>query len=193
MSIRHVILDRDGVLNREAPDAGWIHRPEDWEWEDGALEGLRRLAGAGLRLSVATNQSGVGRGVFGAADVDAVHERMLLEAGRAGVRIDAVLVCPHAPEDLCGCRKPAPGLMLEAIESSGIPAAETVAVGDAPRDLEAAIAAGVRAILVRTGKGRETELQLGRHDVPVFDDLGAAAAAIVDGGAIEEAERKRRS
>jgi D-glycero-D-manno-heptose 1,7-bisphosphate phosphatase len=179
MAIRHVILDRDGVLNREAPEAGWIHRPESWVWEDGALDGICLLARAGLRLSVVTNQSGVGRGLFDAGDVEAVHDRMLLEAGQAGARIDAVFVCPHAPEDGCDCRKPLPGLILEAVEGSGVAAAETIAVGDAPRDLEAAIAAGVRAVLVRTGRGRTTEFQLGESDVPVFDNLSCAAEAIV--------------
>ena len=180
MPIRHVILDRDGVLNREAADDYWVHRAEDWVWESGALAGLRLLSDAGLHISVVTNQSGVGRGVFPAADVDAVHRHMLAEAREHGCRIDEVFVCPHAPSDNCRCRKPAPGLLEQAIETSGIAAGETVLVGDALRDLEAAEAAGVAAVLVRTGKGRATEAQLDGSDYDVYDDLADAVRAILN-------------
>mgnify|MGYP001823748251 FL=1 len=179
MVARHVILDRDGVLNREPPDGSWVARPEDWEWEPGALEALRRLAAAGVVLSVATNQSGVGRGVFAMDALEAVTDLMLRDAEDAGAPIDAVFVCPHAPEDLCDCRKPMPGLIEEAIDWSGVPREETVVVGDAPRDLDAAAAANVRAVLVRTGKGRETERTIGTGAVAVYDDLRSAAEAIV--------------
>lgn len=180
MPIRHIILDRDGVLNREAGDGGWVHRPEDWAWETVALAGLRLLSDAGLRISVVTNQSGVGRGVFPAADVEAVHRHMLGEAREHGCRIDEILVCPHAPSDDCHCRKPAPGLLEQAIEASGIAAGDTVLIGDALRDLEAAEAAGVAAVLVRTGKGRETEAQLDGRDVMTYDDLLGAARALLN-------------
>jgi D-glycero-D-manno-heptose 1,7-bisphosphate phosphatase len=177
---RHVILDRDGVLNREMPDGAWMHRVEDWQWEPNALDGLCRLAAAGVRISVATNQSGVGRGIFPVADVDRVHDRMLSEAAAAGAHIDAVFFCPHAPEDQCRCRKPGPGLVEAAVEQSGIPVAETILVGDALRDLHAAIAAGVRAILVRTGKGRATEAQLDDSgQIAVYDDLLSVSMSIV--------------
>jgi len=179
MAIRHVILDRDGVLNREAADGGWVHRPEDWVWETGALAGLRLLSHSGVRISVATNQSGVGRGVFPAADVEAVHRHMLHEAQKHGCRIDEILVCPHSPAEACRCRKPSPGLIEQAIKSSGVASGETVSVGDAPRDLEASEAACVRPILVRTGKGRATEQDLDGYDVVVVDDLLGAARVIL--------------
>ncbi len=179
MPIRHVILDRDGVLNREAPGGGWVTRPEDWAWEAGALDGLRRLAEAGILITVVTNQSAVGRGIVDMEAVDRVNDVMLSEAEAAGAPIDGVFVCPHAPEEGCPCRKPAPGLIEEAVLFSGVSPAETVAVGDAGRDLEAARAAGVRAVLVRTGKGRRTEGRLGDVGVAVYDDLRCAAEAIV--------------
>jgi D-glycero-D-manno-heptose 1,7-bisphosphate phosphatase len=182
MPIRHVILDRDGVLNRERPDGSWVAKVEDWIWEDGAMEGLRLLTAAGLRLTVATNQSGVGRGVFGIEAVEAVNGRMLREALAEGVSIAAVYVCPHAPEDGCDCRKPLPGLIVQAVEEAGIPAHETVVVGDAPRDLDAARAAGVRAVLVRTGKGAATETELVEDDIAVYDDLASWSRAIVAEG-----------
>jgi len=181
MPIRHAILDRDGVLNREAPDDGWIYRPEDWRWEEGALDGLRALAAADVRVSVATNQSGVGRGVFDLDALEAVHALMQREAEAAGGRIAEIHCCPHSPADGCNCRKPAPGLIIAAVAVAGIPPSETIVVGDADRDLEAARRARVRAVLVRTGKGRDTESRLGDADVPVYDDLRSAAAAIVTG------------
>ena len=181
LPIRHAILDRDGVLNREAPDGGWILRPEDWRWEDGALDGLRILAEAGVRVSVATNQSGVGRGVFDLDAVEAVHDLMQREAEAAGGRIAEVHCCPHSPADGCDCRKPAPGLITAAVAAAGVPPSETIFVGDADRDLEAARRAGIRSVLVRTGKGQDTESRLGDRDVPVYDDLRSAAVAIVAG------------
>jgi D-glycero-D-manno-heptose 1,7-bisphosphate phosphatase len=181
MTIRHVILDRDGVLNREDPDGGYVERPDKWRWEEGALDALRRLAATDLRVSVATNQSCVGRGLATMDEVDAVNQLMLREAAEAGGRIDAVFVCPHAPEDHCDCRKPEPGLYIQAITDAGIPSGETLAIGDAPRDLEAAAAAGTHPVLVRTGKGRDTEASLGDDQVPVYDHVGIAIDAMLGG------------
>jgi D-glycero-D-manno-heptose 1,7-bisphosphate phosphatase len=178
MKLRHVILDRDGVLNQEAEGGGYIERPEDFAWVPGALEGLRLLRDAGLYLSVATNQSGVGRGIMTLAQLEAVHARMRTEADRYGAPLDAIFFCPHAPEDGCDCRKPAPGLILQAMAGSGLTAAETILVGDADRDLEAAARAGIRAVLVRTGKGRKTEAALQGVGVPIYDDLPAFARSL---------------
>jgi D-glycero-D-manno-heptose 1,7-bisphosphate phosphatase len=180
MKYRHVILDRDGVLNREADGAGYVLDPKEFFWLPGALEALAMLRRAGMYLSVATNQSGVGRGLMTLAQLDAVHDRMRIEASNQGAALDAVLFCPHAPEDGCACRKPAPGLIQEAVARSGIAAAESLVVGDAMRDLEAAERAGVRAVLVRTGKGRATEAQLQGAAVPTYDDLPQLARALIE-------------
>jgi D-glycero-D-manno-heptose 1,7-bisphosphate phosphatase len=188
MAYRHVILDRDGVLNYEAPDSGYVQRAEDFRWLPGAREGLALLHRAGIRISVATNQSGVGRGLMSLEDLQRVHAKMRTEADASGAALDAVLWCAHAPEAGCSCRKPEPGLILAAIERSGIPAAETLLVGDDERDLEAAARAGVSAVLVLTGKGRRTAAHLGAGKQPrarpirVFDDLEALARALVGGG-----------
>jgi D-glycero-D-manno-heptose 1,7-bisphosphate phosphatase len=179
MTYRHVILDRDGVLNREAPDSGYILKPSEFFWVPGALEALASLRRAGLYLSVATNQSGVGRGLMSLAELEAVHERMRTEAAQNGAGLDAVLFCPHAPEAGCTCRKPEPGLIREAIARSGIAAAESVVIGDDQRDLEAAARAGVRSALVRTGKGRKTEALLNGTKVPTYDDLPELARALL--------------
>ena len=180
MTYRHIILDRDGVLNREAPEAGYIREPGEFFWLPGALEALALLRGAGLRISVATNQSGVGRGLMTLTQLEAIHERMRNEAAANGGALDTVLFCPHAPDDGCECRKPAPGLIRAALARSGIGAAESLVVGDDRRDLEAASRAGVKAALVRTGKGRKTETLLrGGEEVPTYDDLPQLARAIL--------------
>jgi D-glycero-D-manno-heptose 1,7-bisphosphate phosphatase len=183
MGFRHVILDRDGVLNYEAPEGGYVREPSQFRWLPGALAGLALLRGAGLRLSVATNQAGVGRGLMSLAQLAAVHERMQTEAAAHGGALDAVLYCPHAPEEQCACRKPAPGLIQAAVARSGIAASDSLVVGDDRRDLEAAQRAGVAAALVRTGKGRQTEALLGNAAVPAYDDLQELARAILAAGA----------
>jgi D-glycero-D-manno-heptose 1,7-bisphosphate phosphatase len=184
MAYRHVILDRDGVLNCEPPDAGYVRRPEDFRWLPGALQGLALLHRAGIRISVATNQSGVGRGLMSLADLQAVHARMEAEAAAGGGAVDAVFSCVHAPEAHCSCRKPEPGLIQAAVAQSGIPASESLVVGDDERDLRAAERAGVSAALVRTGKGRQTAARVGdwagERKVAVFDDLPALARALVE-------------
>jgi D-glycero-D-manno-heptose 1,7-bisphosphate phosphatase len=179
MIFKHVILDRDGVLNREAPDGGYVRDPAEFSWLPGSLEALAMLRRAGVRLSVATNQSGVGRGLMTLAQLEAVHDRMRAEALRHDAMLDTVLFCPHAPGDGCECRKPAPGLIKEALARSGIAAADSLVVGDDHRDLEAASRAGVRGALVRTGKGRKTETALRGAEVPTYDDLSQLARAIL--------------
>ena len=179
MTVRHVILDRDGVLNYEAPEGGYVREPAEFRWLPGALEGLALLRRAGLRLSVATNQAGVGRGVMSLEQLAAVHARMQADAAAHGGALDAVLYCPHAPEEQCSCRKPEPGLIQAAVARSGIAMSESIVVGDDRRDLEAARRAGVAAALVRTGKGRRTEALLGNAAVPAYDDLRELARAIL--------------
>ena len=179
MGFRHVILDRDGVLNYEAPEGDYVREPSQFRWLPGALAGLALLHRAGVRLSVATNQAGVGRGLMSLAQLAAVHERMQTDAAAHGAALDAVLYCPHAPEEQCACRKPAPGLIQAAVARSGIAAGDSIVVGDDRRDLEAAERAGVAAALVRTGKGRRTEALLGNAAVPAYDDLHELARAIL--------------
>lgn len=179
VTYRHLILDRDGVLNYEAPPPGFVMRPQDFRWLPGALEALAMLRAAGVRLSVASNQSGVGRGLMTLDELHAVNAKMQAEAEGAGGALDAVLCCPHAPEAGCSCRKPEPGLIQEAMACSGVPAEESLVIGDDERDLQAAEQAGVRAVLVRTGKGRATEARLaGRADIRVYESLHALARVI---------------
>ncbi|MEX0734474.1 MAG: HAD-IIIA family hydrolase [Steroidobacteraceae bacterium] len=179
VDVRHLILDRDGVLNEEAPAQTYVTGPDGWHWIAGSLEALALIAGAGIRVSIVTNQSGVGRGLMTPGDLDAVHGRMMRESESAGGHIDALFACPHAPDTRCNCRKPAPGLIEAAVAASGIPAAQTLAVGDDERDIEAAHGAGVAAALVLTGKGRAAASSSPRHAVPVYDDLASLARALL--------------
>lgn len=180
-NIRHLILDRDGVLNEEAPARRYVTGPDEWRWIPGSLEALAAFVGAGIRVSIVTNQSAVGRGLMTAADLDAVHRRMMRESRSAGGHIDALFVCPHAPDAHCNCRKPAPGLFEAAVAASGIPVAHTLAVGDDGRDIEAALGAGVAAVLVLTGKGRAAAGSMIKHAVPVYGDLASLARALMAG------------
>ena len=181
--VRHLVLDRDGVLNVEAPRHGYILRPADFKWLPGSLEALVLLSRARLRLSVATNQSAVGRGLMTQAQLDQVFSAMRTQAAAAGAPLSGVYFCPHSPAAHCECRKPAPGLILAAIRDSGIPAAQTLLVGDDVRDVEAARAAGVAAALVRTGKGLQAEVTLHERGevLPVFADLAQLARAVTQG------------
>ena len=174
-SVKHLILDRDGVLNEEAPHRGYVRSPAEWRWIPGALQALAMLAQAGIRVSVASNQSGVGRGIMTSGDLEMVHAHMLEAVSSAGGDIAAVFVCPHAPEEACHCRKPAPGLIETAIGQAGFDSAATLVVGDDVRDVDAARAAGVEVVLVSTGKGRAAAAALIGAPVPVYDDVLAVA------------------
>jgi D-glycero-D-manno-heptose 1,7-bisphosphate phosphatase len=180
MLFKHVILDRDGVLNVEAPNRSYVLETTQFHWLPGTLLGLATLRRAGVRITVATNQSAVGRGLMSLEQLETIHERMRSEAAASGGALDAVLFCPHAPQANCACRKPAPGLIHTAIQRSGVNPAESLVVGDDLRDLEAAQRAGVSAALVRTGKGRGTEARCRDAGVPVYDDLPHLARAVVE-------------
>jgi D-glycero-D-manno-heptose 1,7-bisphosphate phosphatase len=177
-AIRHVILDRDGVLNAEPDDGACVADPVSFRWLPGALDALAALRKLGVRISVVTNQSGIGRGHMTEAELAAVHDKMTLDARRMQGSIDAIFHCPHAPDAGCSCRKPAPALIEAAIDRSGIPRVNTLAIGDAVRDLDAARAAGVRAALLRTGKGCAHEALAAARGIPVFDDLAALVCAL---------------
>lgn len=180
MTIEHLIVDRDGVLDVE-PEVGWLTDVREWRWEAGAEAALASLASTGTLLSVATNQSGIGRGVVPAAAVRAVHRWLASELTGRGVQLVGIFCCPHPPAAGCACRKPGPGLLREAVAASGVPVERTAFVGDAVSDVEAAIAAAVRPLLVRTGKGRAAERVLresGRPAVECVDDLAAAVALL---------------
>lgn len=145
-----VILGRDGILNEFREDH--IKAPEEWVVIPGALEAVSRLNHAGWHVVVATNQSGIGRGMIDMSAVNAVHAHMMRCLAGAGGRIDAVFFCPHTPEDLCECRKPLPGMVLDIGRRYGVDLAQVPMVGDTLRDLQAAQSAGCQPHLVRSGR-----------------------------------------
>jgi D-glycero-D-manno-heptose 1,7-bisphosphate phosphatase len=175
-----VILDRDGVINHDS-DA-FIKNEDEWLPVPGSLEAIAALTRAGFTLAVASNQSGIARGLFDQETLDAMHAKMLGLVHEAGGHISRIVICPHGPDDGCDCRKPKPGMLLQLARHFDTTLAGVPVIGDALRDLEAAATVGARPILVRSGKGRRTEAALPPQfaEVPVYDDLAAAARALVD-------------
>ncbi len=169
-----VVLDRDGTINHDSERH--IKSPAEWKPIKGSLEAIARLTQAGYRVVVATNQSGIGRGLFDTATLNAIHDTMQRAVQQAGGRIDAIFFCPHAGESDCECRKPKPGMLLEIGKRLNTPLAGVPMVGDALRDLQAAEAAGARPVLVLTGKGRNTRDAGGLPPgTEIFPDLAAFA------------------
>jgi D-glycero-D-manno-heptose 1,7-bisphosphate phosphatase len=169
-----VILDRDGTINHDSDK--YIKSPEEFRPIAGSLEAIARLTQADYRIVVATNQSGIARGLFDTRTLFAIHETLVRALGQVGGRIDAFFFCPHAAEAGCPCRKPQPGMLLEVARRFNVALDDTFMVGDAQRDLEAAAAAGAKPVLVLTGKGTQTrdagKLPPGTR---VFPDLAAFA------------------
>ena len=173
-----VILDRDGVINVDS--AQFIKSPAEWKPIPGSLEAIARLCQAGYRVVLATNQSGVGRGLFDMDTLNAIHEKMHRAVQGVGGRIDAIFFCPHAADSKCDCRKPKPGMFERIAACFNVNLTGTPAVGDSLRDLQAAAAVGCTPLLVLTGKGEKT---LADGDLPagtlVFPDLAAAVEHIL--------------
>jgi D-glycero-D-manno-heptose 1,7-bisphosphate phosphatase len=174
--VKLVVLDRDGTINRDS--AAYIKSPGEWIPLPGSAKAIARLNRAGFTVAVASNQSGLARGLFDEAALASIHEKMHVVVNEAGGEIDRIVWCPHHPDDGCHCRKPRPGLLHRLAEHYGIGLEGVPVIGDSARDLEAARAVGARPVLVRTGNGRRTEAEGEAGDAEVYDDLAAAAAAL---------------
>ncbi len=170
-----MLLDRDGTINVEKE---YLSSAGDLELLPNTLPGLRALRELGLGLVVLTNQSGIGRGYFSAEAVDGIHRALagLLAAG--GVSLDGIYVCPHAPDEGCACRKPAPGLAEQAARELGFRLADSFVIGDKAADIELGRSVGATTILVRTGYGRRVETNAAAGPDYVADDLAGAARII---------------
>jgi D-glycero-D-manno-heptose 1,7-bisphosphate phosphatase len=169
-----VILDRDGVINADS-DA-FIKSADEWVAIPGSLEAIARLNQRGFRVAVATNQSGIGRGLFDTAALNAIHVKMQKAVVAAGGRIDAVFFCPHTSDDHCECRKPKPGMLKMIAERFDIEPEATPVVGDSLRDLQAGAVLGFPTHLVLTGKGKRTLAAGGLPEgTKIHDDLRAFA------------------
>jgi D-glycero-D-manno-heptose 1,7-bisphosphate phosphatase len=169
-----VILDRDGTINHDSDQ--YIKSTSEWRPIDGSLEAIARLTQADYRIAVATNQSGIARGLFDTTTLIAIHDTLQRALGQVGGRVDGFFFCPHAADSACECRKPKPGMLLEIARRFNVSLDGVYMVGDALRDLQAAAAAGAKPVLVLTGKGKKTEKD---GDLPpgtlVFPDLAAFA------------------
>lgn len=179
-----LILDRDGTLNRNRDD--YVASPDEWEALPGALEAVARLNQGGWRVVLATNQSGIGRGLFDMASLNAIHAKMHRQLAAAGARVEAVFFCPHAPEDACVCRKPAPGLFVQIGQRFGMDLSRVPAAGNAVRHVQAAAAAGCPTHLLLTGQSEALRGRSGQDPdaaplstlppgTQVHDDLSAFA------------------
>ncbi|MBF0179097.1 MAG: HAD-IIIA family hydrolase [Magnetococcales bacterium] len=166
---KFLLLDRDGVCNRDRSD--YVRAPEELEILSGVPEALGRVRRAGYRVLLITNQACVGKGLVAPATLEAIHGKLVAAVAEGGGRIDGIFHCPHVNEDRCGCRKPAPGLILEARRLWGFVPEVTWMVGDSARDAQAARAAGCRPALVRTGHGADAVARF--PEVPAFDHLPA--------------------
>jgi D-glycero-D-manno-heptose 1,7-bisphosphate phosphatase len=173
-----IILDRDGVINHDSP--GFIKGPDEWKPIVGSVEAIASLTQAGYRVVVATNQSGIGRGLFDMATMNAINAKMHKLVNHAGGRIEAIFYCPDTAEADSPYRKPRPGMLLEIGERFATPLEDVPAVGDSLRDLQAAAAVRALPILVLTGKGAKTREDGGLPEgTQIFADLAAVAAALV--------------
>lgn len=177
MTERYVILDRDGTINVDSDD--FIKSAEEWLPLPGSLEAIALLNRHGYKVVVITNQSGIARGLFDWPALDAMHDKLCQLASTAGGHIEAIYVCPHAPDDHCACRKPKAGLFRQFAAEKHIDLTTVYAIGDALRDLQAAQAAGAKPILVKTGKGLKTLRHHPELNLPVFETLYDAAQFIV--------------
>ena len=179
MPSKLVILDRDGVINHDS--AQFIKSPAEWKPIPGSLEAIARLNQAGYRVVVATNQSGIGRGLFDMETLNQIHSKMHKAVLALGGRIDAIFYCPHTADSKCDCRKPKPGMFKRISDTMNIDLKGVAAIGDSLRDLQAGAAMGCQTMLVLTGKGEKTRAEGNLPEGTLeFADLAAAVDAILN-------------
>ena len=170
-----IVLDRDGVINLDSEQ--FIKKPEEWKPIPGSLEAIARLNESGWRVVIASNQSGLGRGLFDMDTLNAINEKMTKALGQVGGRIDAIFFCPHTADSTCDCRKPKPGMFLQIAERFNADMKEVPVVGDSLRDLQAGAAVGCKPYLVLTGKGVKTQADPALPEgTEIFPDLAAVVA-----------------
>lgn len=173
-----IILDRDGVINVDSEQ--YVKSAGEWVAIPGSIEAIARLTRAGWTVCVATNQSGLARGLFDVAALEAMHDKMRELIAQAGGKLGMLVYCPHGPDDGCDCRKPLSGLFQQIADYYQVPLTGVPTVGDSLRDLEAGSALGCQPYLVRTGKGDKTESQSLPQGTQVFDDLAAVAEHLLE-------------
>ncbi|MBU2705995.1 D-glycero-beta-D-manno-heptose 1,7-bisphosphate 7-phosphatase [Zooshikella marina] len=172
-----IILDRDGVINQDSDS--YIKTVEEWQPIPGSIEAIAKLSQAGYLITVATNQSGIARGLFSEKTLLAMHEKMLSMVSEAKGKIECIVYCPHGPDDACDCRKPKTGLINQIESTLKTSAINAWLVGDSLRDIEAAEKAGCKPILVKSGKGQRTLTANPAIKAEIHDDLADFAEALL--------------
>jgi len=173
-----IILDRDGVINQDSPD--YIKSPDEWHPLPGSLQAIARLHQAGWTVAIASNQSGLARGLFDISALTAIHLKLRSELAKLNGAVDSIFVCPHGPDDGCSCRKPLPGLFHDIARRYDLELHNVPTVGDSLRDIQAGASAGCRPWLVQTGNGSKT-LKQGNlpADTRVVQNLAEAVDKIL--------------
>lgn len=173
-----IILDRDGVINEDSPD--YVKGPDEWHAIPGSLQAIARLHQAGWTVVVASNQSGLARGLFDISALTAIHLKLRKELAQLSGAVDSFFVCPHGPDDGCLCRKPLPGLFHDIARRYDVDLTDVPTVGDSLRDIQAGASAGCRPWLVQTGNGPKT-LQQGKlpDNTQVVQHLAEAVEQIL--------------
>lgn len=182
-----IILDRDGVINQDSDH--FIKSPDEWIPIEGSLEAIARLNRGGYTVVVATNQSGLARGLFNIVSLNAIHQKLHRAAQQAGADIAAIFFCPHAADDNCDCRKPKPGMLQNIARRFDVSLKGVVTVGDSLRDLQAGFVVGCLPFLVLTGKGEKTRAKGGLPPgTQIFPDLSAVADSLLQDRSTAEAD-----
>ncbi len=178
MTKKFIILDRDGVINEDSDD--YVKSAEEWYPIPGSLEAIAKLKKADYTVVIATNQSGIGRGLFGFEEFEEMCEKMDVMLDQVGGYIDGIFLCPHTPEDDCDCRKPLPGMFEQIAEEFEMDLSGVPIVGDSLRDLQAGQAVGCTPYLVKTGKGERTIAKgEGLEGVVIFEDLAEFVESVL--------------
>lgn len=172
--VKTAILDRDGVINYDSSE--FIKSPDEWIAIPESLEAIARLSYAGWRVVIATNQSGLARGLFDMDTLNDIHAKMHQQLSAVGGHIDSIFICPHGPLENCACRKPLPGLFLDIGRRYELNLADCFAVGDSLRDIQAAHSVGCQTSLVLTGNGMKTQ----QHSLPNGCSIHTHLATVVD-------------
>jgi D-glycero-D-manno-heptose 1,7-bisphosphate phosphatase len=173
-----IILDRDGVINEDSDD--YVKSVDEWKPILGSIEAIKKLNNAKKIVAVATNQSGIARGLFSEATLHAMHDKFEHLLKNIEAHVDKIIYCPHSPDDHCDCRKPKPGMIKTLMKHFNVPPHKTLVVGDSARDLESAKAAGCDSVLVKTGKGLRV-LAKSKIEEPIFENLMEVVDALLVG------------
>lgn len=180
--MKFIILDRDGVINQDSDD--FVKSAEEFIPIEGSLEAIAKLKQAGYKVVIATNQSGIARGLYDLDTLHRMHDKLARLLQNEGAHLDGIFYCPHGPDEICHCRKPKPGMYIDIGKRFDVDLSDVIVVGDSLRDLQAAEAVKAKAVLVRTGKGERTIKNNPKEiePFPIYDSLAHYVEEILEKG-----------